>query len=121
KEELYLYSLSNVTLSSHRNKDWENIDMKSDIEDIKNYLINHPESSPEEVQKININGVSKKVLLNGLKSRNVNGEMVLITEQVSLSPEDTLESILENFEKSVSPDIFSKTICLMHGPPYVTI
>lgn len=118
-EELYLYSLSNVSLSSHRNKDWENVDMKSDIEDITNYFKSHPDSLQEEAHTMVINGISRKILLNGLKSRNVEGEMVLVTEQVSLSPDDTLEAMLENFEKRVTSDILSKTICLMHGPPYV--
>eukprot|EP00833_Pecoramyces_ruminatium_P011748 jgi/Orpsp1_1/1185780/evm.model.c7180000095211.1 len=117
-EELYIYSLSNVTLSTHRNKDWENVDLKSDINDIIEYFNKNSDCAKDEKQYIKINGIKKPILLKGLKSRNVNGQMILINEDVSLSPEDTLESILENFENSVSSEIFSKTICLMHGPPY---
>ncbi|ORX47329.1 hypothetical protein BCR36DRAFT_413680 [Piromyces finnis] len=120
KEELYLYSLSNVSLSSHRNKDWESIDMKNDIEDIKEYFNSHPDSPKKEAHYIVINGIEKRILLSGLKSKNIEGKMILVNEQVSLSQEDTLEEMLENFEKSVSPDVFSKTICLMHAPPYGT-
>ena len=119
QEELYIYSLSNVVLSSHRNKDWENVDMKSDIKDINDFFSSNPENAKNEKHEIIFNGIKRLILLNGLRSRNVNNEMVLINEDVSLSPEDTLEEILEQIENTISPNILSKTICLMHGPPYV--
>jgi len=120
QEELYIYSLSNVVLSSHRNKDWENVDMKSDIKDINDFFSSNPENAKNEKHEIIFNGIKRLILLNGLRSRNVNNEMVLINEDVSLSPEDTLEEILEQIENTISPNILSKTICLMHGPPYGT-
>ncbi|ORX84371.1 Metallo-dependent phosphatase [Anaeromyces robustus] len=120
KEELYIYSLSNVNLSNHRNKDWENVDMKKDIEVITDFYTKNPNTSKIEAQYIKFNGVTRKILLQGLKSKNINEQKILVNEDVSLLPEDTLEVILENFENNVSSDILSKTICLMHGPPYDT-
>ncbi|KAG4090544.1 hypothetical protein H8356DRAFT_1713135 [Neocallimastix lanati (nom. inval.)] len=119
-DELYVYSLSNVSISNHRNKDWENVDLKSDIKDILNFFDTNPDCTRNEVQLMNISNVNRSILLKGLKSTCRNGQMILIDEEVSLSPEDTLEAILENFENRVTSEILSKTICLMHGPPYGT-
>lgn len=109
--------MSNVVISNHRNKDWESIDMESDINDISNYFKNYPKKKYDESQKITVNGIDRYILMKGLKSCKKNPK--IIHQLVSLNKKDTIEYKLKNLKDRMNPQIFSKTICLFHNPPYV--